>query len=50
MERIIETVIVRDVPPAKIEGHPWTAQSMRDRRQRIENDVSCLDISFTETK
>jgi hypothetical protein len=44
------TVIVRDVPPAEIEGHSWTAQFMRDRRERVENDVPCLDISFTETQ
>jgi Mn-containing catalase len=44
------TVVVRDVPPAEIEGHPWTAQFIRGRGERIENDVPCLDLSFTETK
>jgi amicoumacin kinase len=44
------TVILRDVPPAEIEGHPWTAQFMRGRRKRIENDVPCLNMPFTETK
>ena len=41
-------VILRDVPPTEIEGHPWTAQFMHGRRQRIENDVPCLNISLTE--
>jgi amicoumacin kinase len=44
------TVILRDVPPAEIEGHPWTAQFMHGRRQRIENDVPCLDMSLVENQ
>jgi amicoumacin kinase len=42
------SVIMRDVGPEHIDDHPWTAQFMRGRRQRIENDVPCLDISLTE--
>jgi len=41
-------VILRDLPPAEIEGHPWTAEFMRGRRQRIENDVPCLNIDLME--
>lgn len=42
-------VILRDVPPAEIEGHPWTARFMRGRRERIENNIPCLDIPLTES-
>jgi amicoumacin kinase len=41
-------VISRDLLPAEIEGHPWTAEFMRGRRQRIENDVPCLNIDLAE--
>lgn len=43
-------VILRDLSPAEIEGHPWTAQFMRGRRQRIENGAPCLDMSLVDNQ
>jgi amicoumacin kinase len=43
-------VILRDLSPAEIGGHPWTVQFMHGRRQRIENGVPCLDMSLVENQ
>jgi amicoumacin kinase len=40
------TVIVRDVGWDHVEDHPWTARFMRGRRQRIEQDLPCLEIDL----
>jgi Ser/Thr protein kinase RdoA (MazF antagonist) len=40
------TVIVRDVGWDHVEEHPWTARFMRGRRQRIEQDLPCLEIDL----
>lgn len=47
-EIVLYSVIMRDVGSEYIDDHPWTANFMRGRRQRIENDVPCLDIPLTE--
>jgi amicoumacin kinase len=39
-------VILRDVGPEHIDDHPWTAQFMNGRRERIENDVPCLKMDL----
>jgi Ser/Thr protein kinase RdoA (MazF antagonist) len=40
-------VILRDVGWEHLDEHPWTAQFMRGRRERIEADVPCLDMDLT---
>jgi amicoumacin kinase len=42
------SVIMRDAGPEHIDDYPWTAESMRGRRQWIENGAPCLDVSLTE--
>ncbi|MBK8986509.1 MAG: phosphotransferase [Chloroflexi bacterium] len=39
-------VLLRDVGLEGIEAHPWTAQFMRGRRERIENDIPCLAVDW----
>jgi amicoumacin kinase len=43
-------VIRRDMEPEQIEAHPWTAQFMRGRRERIEQEVPCLDSDLMNLK